>query len=620
MSALTNVWRKLSRASWDELRVRGLQEIDRRADALRYRLGKVFPTSLSPAPSTPEPVFFFNAGEARSIIDLIVEIFPDRTKDWVARAERICAHQFDLLGYHDLDYGDRIRWHWDAVHNKEAPRQPWFQVKYLDFDAVGDSKITWELNRHQHLVVLAKAYRASGDTRFRDELLAQWYGWCHDNPYPIGINWASSLEVAFRGISWIWVLRLFEGSDGIEQFRQDVLGTLRLHGNHIQRFLSTYFSPNTHLLGEALGLFFIGTLCPQIPEAAAWQKDGWQILCREVQRQVRSDGTYFEQSTYYHVYALDMFLHARVLAELNGIQIPADLEDCISRMLTVLASLGRSGAPVRMGDDDGGRLFDPSRNLAEHLLDPLPLGAALYGRPELASAASALCEENIWLLGRSGIEAFKSLRTPGSADHASLPRAFPEGGIYVMQSSDGRSRLTIDAGPLGSLAGGHGHADLLAIHLAVDGREVLTDPGTGQYVGINREIFRGTSAHNTLQVDGVSQADPDGPFRWKGLPNVTTTWREGSTFQLLRAEHDGYERLASPIRHRRTVFRTGTFFFIADAGLGSGTHDFVLHWNLGIETTAEQPSPGQLLVCAGKEQSQCAAHPMTVGSLRLLPR
>ena len=56
----------------------------------------------------------------------------------------------------------QIDWHCDRVHGKCAPRKPWFRVKYLDFAEVGDSKVTWELNRHQHLVTLAKAYRSDG--------------------------------------------------------------------------------------------------------------------------------------------------------------------------------------------------------------------------------------------------------------------------------------------------------------------------------------------------------------------------------------------------------------------------------------------------------------------------
>ena len=88
---------------------------------------------------------------------------------------------------------------------------------------MGDSKVIWELSRHQHLVTLAKAYRLTGDSRFAVDLLAQWRNWQADNPYPKGINWASSLEVAFRSLSWLWVYFLLEGTSVVTpEFRARV--------------------------------------------------------------------------------------------------------------------------------------------------------------------------------------------------------------------------------------------------------------------------------------------------------------------------------------------------------------------------------------------------------------
>ena len=48
-----------------------------------------------------------------------------------------------------------------------------------------------------------------------------------------------------------------------------------------------------------------------------------EIVLREAERQqVQPDGFHFEQSTYYHVYALDLFLHSAILATLNDIPFP----------------------------------------------------------------------------------------------------------------------------------------------------------------------------------------------------------------------------------------------------------------------------------------------------------
>ena len=51
----------------------------------------------------------------------------------------------------------------------------------------------------------------------------------------------------------------------------------------------------------------------------------------------------------------------------------------------------------------------------------------------------------------------------------------------------------------------HGHADALSITVNSDGRPLLIDPGACEYVGPERDIFRGTRSHNTLMVDNADQ-------------------------------------------------------------------------------------------------------------------
>src|SRR5208282_6768920 len=111
----------------------------------------------------------------------------------------------------------------------------------------------------------AKAGLLSGDHKYARELTAQWRSWIKANPYPLGINWGSTLEVAFRSLSWIWVDHLLAGAEEYEGLRAELAPALAFHGRYIERYLSTYFSPNTHLLGEAVALFSLGALYPQMP-------------------------------------------------------------------------------------------------------------------------------------------------------------------------------------------------------------------------------------------------------------------------------------------------------------------------------------------------------------------
>src|SRR5258706_1846116 len=363
-------------------------------------------------------------------------------------------------------------------------------------------------------------------------------------------------------------------------YGKDLLRALAVNGRHISQYLSTYFSPNTHLLGEAVALLFIGTLCPQISAAEAWRKQGWRIIQQEAKRQVRPDGVYFEQSLYYHVYALDFLLHARLLGSRNGAEIPSGFDEVIRKMLVVVQALAQVGPPDGFGDDDRGRLFNPRRNRAEHITDPLALGAALFHDDGLRATA-ALTEEAIWLFG---VEAVQWTAKPGDIPRSPQSYSFKDGGIFIAAGGEPLPHETvIDAGPQGTGRSGHGHADALSIKISFRNRPWLVDAGTFSYItpGGERQAFRGTRAHNTLVVDELDQAQPEGPFAWSALPvTQAECWIPGATFSLFAGGHSGYERLPQPVRHRRFVFHLyGVFWLVRDVAEGQGSHLLETSWH-----------------------------------------
>jgi hypothetical protein len=575
--------------SWDELETRVRQEVSKRLDVTLYGMGLQPGRDGLRRPSRSPGKFFFSADELPKRVSLLREHLPREAGDIVAEANEVCRHRFRLLGYRDLDYGAEIDWHLDAVHGLRSPLIPWFKINFLDFAEVGDHKVTWELSRHQHLVTLAKAWLLTNEEAYAREAVDQWYSWQRANPYPLGTNWASSLEVAFRSLSWIWLRHLLAESPVVPaSFEKDLLRALALNGRHVERYLSTYFSPNTHLLGEAAALFFIGTLCPQISCAEDWKKSGWRIVQEEVLRQVRPDGVYFEQSLYYHVYALDFFLQACLLASRNDVEISSEFDHVIRKMLAVIDALAEAGPPDGFGDDDGGRVFNPRRNRAEHMTDPLAIGAALFHEESLRASA-ALTEEAIWLFGEEALPWTTQIPSPRPNLES---HSFPDGGLYIAGSSESfPQQMVIDAGPQGTGRSGHGHADALSVKLAFCGRSWLVDPGTFCYVcpGGERNTFRGTSAHNTLAVDRLDQAEPEGPFAWSSIPETRADlWIRGTNFTLFTGSHSGYERLPEPARHRRFVFHLhGSFWLVRDVVEGHGSHLLETSWHFapGLEVS-----------------------------------
>jgi hypothetical protein len=551
--------------------------------------------------------FFFDSSEIKPLCATLRDLLPEQVALIQEQADQICQHRFSLLGYENLDYGPVIDWHADPVNGRRSPLKVWYKVPYLNFDEVGDHKVIWELSRHQHLVVLAKAYCLTGEQRYVQELCAEWYQWNKENPYPIGINWSSSLEVAFRTLSWLWIRELLKDCAVVPpSFPSDLLVGLAQNARYVSQYLSTYFSPNTHLMGEALALLFVGTLCPQIRSAPDWATLGWDILLKESGREVQADGIYFEQSVYYHVYALDIFLHARILAERNGRQIPATFDRKIEQMAEALSIIGQSGTPPRIGDDDGGRLFDPRRNGAAHLCDPLSTAAVLFERADFKAVSSGLREETLWLLGINGVTTFAKLPV---VNPKLTSRGFESSGFYVMASDTPRTQLVARAGRMGALRAGHSHCDLLSLNLSINDQEVLGDPGTYKYVSgsEDRDAFRGTSAHNTLRIDGRDQAESGDSFSWVSPPAVRVRhWMAGQTVDVLAAEHSGYQRLPSPATHRRWVVHLkNQFWFVRDEVEGEGRHLLETYWHLAPGLRWKQGAEGSFVV-----ENEVAASPL----------
>jgi hypothetical protein len=200
-----------------------------------------------------------------------------------------------------------------------------------------------------------------------------------------------------------------------------------------------------------------------------------------------------------------------------------------------------------------------------------------------------LTEESIWLFGEQAVSVLS--RTSSSA----RPRAqsFTDGGIYL--SADRGSSLDqvlIDAGPLGAMRSGHGHADALSVKYSAGGRPCLIDSGTFCYMssGDERNSFRGTGAHNTLRVDVLDQAVPDGPFAWKYLPTVRAeSWIAGETFTYFSGSHTGYLRLGDPVLHRRFVFHLfDNFWMVRDIAEGNAVHVLETFWHLDPSLMARQ--------------------------------
>jgi hypothetical protein len=441
-------------------------------------------------------------------------------------------------------------------------------------------------------------------------------------------------------MSWVWALQFFAEADrhDASPWIVDLLMALDRQLTHIEQNLSYYFSPNTHLLGEALALYVCGIALPELAASGRRQSIGRRVLVAEIERQIGQDGGHCERSAHYHRYALDFYNLALIVARLTGDPAAADFDRAVARLAFAARLLADDrGRLPHIGDDDGGMLLPIAGRAADDARDTLATAAALLHRADLQIGPTP--EETVWMLGpdvappsatgsdplmlsmstheceRSAVE---GLRTSGGV---AIVRsgALAETGYYVSRSTNG-DHLVVDAGPHGYQNGGHAHADALSLTFTVRGLPLLIDPGTACYTidSALRDRFRSSALHNTVTVDDRPQSIPRGPFHWQHTANGRVRhWRTNDAFDYFDGVHDGYR----PLEHRRRVLALlGETLIVADLldslpapdeRAGSEPrmrHSAAVHWHVSPKWKVEVDGCRAALTTRGESVSLFVPH------------
>ncbi len=593
----------LRRPRWDRSRLRRVLSSDVLDGTMRVAIARQdweqAHASLVAAIGRRKNRFLLDPGSFDRVRDAVITRWPDAPSRAATRADDVLAGRYDILGYRSLIApAGNGEWHRDPVHDRCAPRLFWADVPYLD-PAIGDHKVIWEINRHQHWLQLGRALWLTGNARYADGLVERLGSWLADNPPLIGINWASMLEIGFRAMSWAWALHFLlahgsspQGSASRGPWLVDMLVALHRQLAHLEQNLSHYFSPNTHLTGEALALYVVGVALPELAGSGRWVHTGRRILIAEIDRQIHADGGHAERSTHYQRYTLDFYLCALLTARLAGdTEAIARFTDAASRLadFTRVIADDRGRLPL-IGDDDGGVLWPMTGRECNDVRDSLALAAAVLARPELAPWD---VPEEVWWIAGESANALEAITGRRDAAPAPPSRAFGDTGYVVARDGAG-GHAVLNTGAHGYLNGGHAHADALAITLSLAHQPLLVDPGTSTYTmsPALRDRMRSSMSHNTVTLDERSSAIPAGPFTWHTRADARLhASRHNPAFDWVESSHDGY----APMRHRRALFRSReSGWLVVDEILGDGLHSADSHWHFDPSWTVRQAAPSQL--------------------------
>jgi hypothetical protein len=506
----------------------------------------------------------------------------------------------------ELSYPDAaVDWQRDYRNGVRAPLRFSGDIDYRDPRQVGDAKYVWELNRHQFLAPWALEFADTGDERHAMAVVRLILEWTSANPAHRGVNWVSSLELALRVLSWGIALDLCRDAAIAKERRDVVAASVLAQARSIRANLSLYSSANNHLVGELVGLLAASAFFPEVDERRRVATFARDRLAREADVQNLPDGVNREQAFHYHHYTLEYLLTARSLLTRIGWEPPPRWTGLLRRMLDFVDAMADdAGRPFEVGDNDGGTVTGLNLATGVGVCESLLwTGWALFGEPRFGAHAARIARTRQAppAIDRRTAYWHPEASLDGLADTRPLAeRVFPQGGYFVR--TDGPWTLLFKAGPFGypSIAA-HAHCDQLSVLLRREARTVLADAGTYVYHADPRwrDYFRGTSAHNTVRVDGEDQARSGGAFLWSTRADaaleILVTAAE--VFEV-RGAHDGYGRLPDPVRHERCVaFRRGNGYRVTDRLRGAGSsHLYELFWNLGaglgLEPLGAPAAPG----------------------------
>ena len=514
----------------------------------------------------------------------------------LGEAEKLLRGERTYFGYRTVTLGAPRDWNFDPISGHHWPT---IAAKRINHRAAqSDPKWIWELNRLQHLPVLAQAWLFTGDTRFADTAFDELDTWLDQNPVGIGVAWRGAFEAGIRAMSVAVAMQGLRHAPSFTTARyRRVVRMLDASARYCWSARSLYSSANNHLVGEITGLLVVHLLFPELAAPNRVAPRAFGLLSQEADRQILSDGVGAEQSVAYQMFTAELFATVVALLRLRGDRVPSPLTDALERNSGYLANLlGADESVPAYGDDDDGfalRLGVESKRTVRH---HLAIVAASTG----SKAAGVQTLTSAWLATSSEPPARDTGR--GTDTSAAVDGFYAaDGGLAVLRS--GRRRLTMDVGPLGYLSiAAHGHADALAITLSEDGRDLIVDPGTSSYYGKPawRNVDRGTHAHATVCVDDVDQSVIGGPFYWRTHAK-TTVHAVDVGRGIVDAEHDGYRRLDDAVVHRRWVIAPPDQDTVAVVDLldGCSAHDVAVSWPLHPALDMEPTEHGHLAKSGG---------------------
>jgi hypothetical protein len=442
--------------------------------------------------------------------------------------------------------------------------------KIPDFGS-GDIKGVWELSRWAWAYPLGRAYLRTRDEHLTETFLTLANDWLDKNPPNIGPNWKCGQEASIRLMAAAWALSAFSESPLVtESIRARFAALAAVTAQRVEAHLSYAISQdNNHAISELVGLLVVGSLWPQLPQAAARREKSRKFLAKTCNRLFASDGSFSQHSSNYHRVALDGLCLAAAVSKISGESLPPQVVSAAKRGGDFLHSISDTkGRVARYGADDGARI--------------LPLAAADYGdyRPTLAACSAIFDSKPIPEGVHQDQARLLGFQARLSNSNVLLAASdLREGGIHVRRQGDSMVSFRCPT----QFRFRPSHADQL--HLSILGPDDFTinDPGSLSYnlPGVDWASLVFARFHNVPLVDDGDPMERVSRFLW--LP-WTTCRLEDCTQNRLVASHQGFKGFTV----RREITLVKKEITVTDSFEGNRDADLSVRWNSPLKADLER--------------------------------
>lgn len=504
-----------------------------------------------------------------------------------AKANDIMSGYFVLFSCKKIKILYPICWHQNPFNIQiQIPLRHWGQISEVDFC---DIKLIWELARFGFAYTLARAYVRTHDESYARSFWELLESWLENNPPNVGLHWKCGQEISVRVMACCFAFSVFQHSSETTVKRVNLfVKMMAVSAERIEaNILYAVRQQNNHGVGEALGLWMIGILFPELSQAKRWSHKGLRILERLADDLIYSDGAYCQHSTNYTRVVLQYYIWMFVLARRVNIKINAKLNSQLHKAFLFLYQLHEpsNGRVPNYGPNDGAMVL-PLNNC--DYLDYRPILQAwhYYFYNERCFESGPWDEDLVWLFGADAL----------SSKISSLPLTnlnADVGGYYTFRTPESWAFIRCV-----NFKHRPSHADQLHIDLWWRGLNIALDAGTYSYNAPPPwdRGFANAEFHNTVTVDGHDQMEKVGPFLW-------TPWSSGEVKQKKYTDnidywegvHTGYCRMKYPTLHRRALIRLGKeHWLIFDYLESLVAHNYDLHFLLNDFPYQWDPQTGCL--------------------------